>query len=78
MSTNTAAPPGAPAAPGMLGGKGKKILKQGVWVENPIGIQVLGICSSLAVTNQLSNSLVMGVSLVFVCGFSNLFVSMLR
>lgn len=78
MSTNTAAPPGAPAAPGMLGGNGKKILKQGVWVENPIGIQVLGICSSLAVTNQLSNSLVMGASLVFVCGFSNLFVSMLR
>ncbi len=79
MSTNVAAPPpGAPAAPGMLGGKGKKILKQGVWVENPIGIQVLGICSALAVTNQLSNSLVMGAALVFVCGFSNLFVSMLR
>ncbi len=79
MSTNVAAPPpGAPATPGLLGGKGKKILKQGVWVENPIGIQVLGICSALAVTNQLSNSLVMGLSLVLVCGFSNLFVSMLR
>jgi Na+-transporting NADH:ubiquinone oxidoreductase subunit D len=79
MASNVGAPPaGAQAARGLFAGKGRKILKAGVWVENPLGIQVLGVCSTLAVTNQLSNSLVMGLSLVLVCGFSNLFVSMLR
>jgi Na+-transporting NADH:ubiquinone oxidoreductase subunit D len=79
MSSSASAPPaGAPAGPGLLSGKGKQTVRQGVWVENPIGIQVLGICSALAVTNRLSNSLVMGAALVFVCGLSNLFVSLLR
>ncbi len=41
-------------------------------------IQVLGICSALAVTNRLENSLVMGAALIFVCVGSNLFVSLLR
>ena len=39
---------------------------------------MLGICSALAVTNKLSNSLVMGVALLFVCVGSNLLVSLLR
>ncbi len=61
-----------------LQGKGKETLHAGLWANNPISIQVLGICSALAVTNRLLNSLVMGVSLIFVCVGSNLFVSLLR
>ena len=63
---------------GMCGGKGIETFKEGAWFNNPIAIQVLGICSALAVTNRLSNSLVMGVALMFVCIGSNLFVSVLR
>ena len=63
---------------GMCGGKGLLTLKEGAWTNNPLAIQVLGICSALAVTNKLSNSLVMGAALLFVCVGSNLFVSLLR
>lgn len=63
---------------GLCGGKGIATLKDGIWTSNPLAIQVLGICSALAVTNKLSNSLVMGMALLFVCVGSNLFVSLLR
>jgi Na+-transporting NADH:ubiquinone oxidoreductase subunit D len=63
---------------GPCGGKGFLTLKDGIWTSNPISIQILGICSALAVTNRLENSLVMGVALIFVCVGSNLFVSLLR
>ena len=64
------------AAP--CGGKGKETLIEGVWRSNPIAIQLLGVCSALAVTNRLENSLIMGAALVFVCVGSNLIVSALR
>jgi len=63
---------------GLCGGKGLLTLKEGVWANNPLAIQILGICSALAVTNRLENSLVMGAALIFVCAGSNLFVSLLR
>ena len=50
----------------------------GIWEENPVVIQVLGICSALAVTNRMTNSLVMGLGLVFVTAFSELTVSLIR
>ena len=53
-------------------------MKEGLWENNPISVQILGICSALAITNKLSNSLVMGAALVFVGGLSNLFISVLR
>ena len=59
-------------------GKGFVTFKEGAWTNNPITIQVLGICSALAVTSKLLNSLVMGGALLFVCVGSNLFVSILR
>ena len=65
-------------AGGLCQGKGKETLIEGLWKSNPISIQVLGVCSALAVTNRLENSLVMGVALIFVCVGSNLFVSLLR
>jgi Na+-transporting NADH:ubiquinone oxidoreductase subunit D len=63
---------------GLCGGKGLVTLKEGAWTNNPLAIQVLGICSALAVTNRLENSLVMGAALIFVCVGSNFFVSILR
>ena len=46
--------------------------------ENPITYQVLGICSSLAVTSQLKTSLVMAIAVTAVLSFSNLSISMIR
>ena len=63
---------------GICCGKGKETFKAGAWVTNPVAIQVLGICSALAVTTTLMNSLVMSLALTFVCVGSNLFVSLLR
>ena len=46
--------------------------------ENPILVQVLGVCSALAVTAQMKPAVVMGISVAIVCGFSNLILSLLR
>jgi len=76
---SVSAPPGdAASGPGLWGGRSKQTLKAGVWSNNPISIQILGICSALAVTNRFENALVMGGALVFVCAMSNLLVSLLR
>ena len=63
---------------GLCGGKGMATLKDGSWVSNPISVQILGVCSALAVTSKLANSLVMSAALMFVCVGSNLFVSLMR
>lgn len=68
-----------PCAAGTIcDGKARRIIKDGLWSNNPVSIQVLGVCSALAVTNRLANALVMGGALIFVGTFSNLFVSFLR
>ena len=59
-------------------GKCRETLRDGVITCNPVTVQVLGICSCLAVTNRLQNALVMGLALVFVLTMSNLIVSILR
>jgi Na+-transporting NADH:ubiquinone oxidoreductase subunit D len=56
----------------------KTIFLEGLWGNNPIARQILGICSALAVTNLMKNSLVMGLGLVFVTAFSELTVSLIR
>jgi Na+-transporting NADH:ubiquinone oxidoreductase subunit D len=55
-----------------------KILFEPVVDNNPITLQVLGICSALAVTTQLSTSLVMCLAVIFVLAVSNLSVSLIR
>lgn len=49
-----------------------------VFANNPIALQVLGICSALAVTTKLEKALVMGVALMLVTAFSSMFISMIR
>ena len=46
--------------------------------NNPVIVQILGICSALAVTVKLEPAFVMGLSVIFVCAFSNLVMSLLR
>lgn len=56
----------------------KKVLLAPIFTNNPIALQILGICSALAVTTSLSVTLVMCVALTSVTAFSNLFISMIR
>tara|TARA_A100001015_G_scaffold78523_2_gene87143 strand:- start:886 stop:1542 length:657 start_codon:yes stop_codon:yes gene_type:complete len=56
----------------------KEILLNPLFNNNPIGLQILGICSALAVTTKMSVALVMCIALTVVCAFSNLFISVIR
>ncbi len=59
-------------------GKVKKVFLNGIGANNPIFVQVLGICSTLAVTNVLKNTVVMVIGLIFVTALSNFTVSLIR
>lgn len=54
------------------------ILKRGIWQDNPVLIQLLGLCPALAVTNTVENSLAMGFATFFVLLGSSALVSILR
>jgi Na+-transporting NADH:ubiquinone oxidoreductase subunit D len=56
----------------------KEVLFGPVLANNPIALQVLGICSALAVTSSLKNALIMSIALTLVTAFSSLFISMIR
>ena len=54
------------------------IVKDDLWRNNPVTVQILGICSTLAVTNLFMNTLIMGLGLTFVTAFSSLTLSLIR
>jgi len=56
----------------------KKVLFEPIFSNNPIALQILGICSALAVTTSLKLSLVMGLAVIFVISLSNVSVSVIR
>lgn len=56
----------------------KKVLFAPIMSNNPIALQILGICSALAVTSSLSVSLVMAIALTMVTAFSNFFIAIIR
>lgn len=58
--------------------KPKEILSQNLWKSNPIFMQVLGICSALAVTNLVANTLIMSLGVMFVTAFSSLTISLIK
>lgn len=58
--------------------KTKGLLIDPLFNNNPIALQVLGICSALAVTTKLETALIMSISLTVVTAFSNLAISLLR
>lgn len=62
----------------MLSKKNKGILFNPLSKNNPVVVQVLGICSVLAVTAKLEPALVMGISVTAVLAFSNVIISLIR
>ncbi|GGO80532.1 Na(+)-translocating NADH-quinone reductase subunit D [Marinobacterium nitratireducens] len=56
----------------------KDVLVKPIFANNPIALQILGICSALAVTTNLNTALVMTLAVIAVTAFSNLFVSLIR
>ncbi|MCQ4233270.1 MAG: NADH:ubiquinone reductase (Na(+)-transporting) subunit D [Pseudomonas sp.] len=56
----------------------KEVLINPIIANNPIGLQILGICSALAVTSNLKTAVVMSIALTLVTAFSSMFISMIR
>jgi len=61
-----------------FGKKERKLIGDPLNDNNPITVQVLGICSALAVTTLVKQAVVMSIAVVFVCGLANLAISLLR
>lgn len=62
----------------MISSKNFKLLTSPLNLQNPVTVQILGICSALAVTVKLKPAIVMGISVIVVTAFSNLVISFLR
>ncbi|AEE18717.1 Na+-transporting NADH:ubiquinone oxidoreductase subunit D [Dokdonia sp. Hel_I_63] len=62
----------------ILSKKDQRLILDPLADDNPITIQVLGICSALAITAQLKASIVMAISVLFVLGIGNVVISLLR
>ena len=56
----------------------KEVLINPIIANNPIGLQILGICSALAVTSNLKTAVVMSITLTLMSAFSSMFISMIR
>ena len=56
----------------------RKVFTEPLNINNPIMVQVLGICSSLAVTSQLKPAIVMGLAVTIITAFSNVIISLIR
>ncbi len=56
----------------------KEVLLNPILSNNPIALQILGICSALAVTSNLKTAVVMSIALTLVTAFSSMFISMIR
>ena len=61
-----------------MANKAKEAVLDPLFNNNPVALQVLGICSALAVTTKLETSIVMSIALTAVCGLSSLTVSVIR
>jgi Na+-transporting NADH:ubiquinone oxidoreductase subunit D len=75
---DAAAQPRGPAGGRARRSRGAEVFFGGVGKNNPVFVQVLGICSTLAVTNTVKNTIVMCLGLVWATSMSNLSVSILR
>lgn len=62
----------------LLSEKNKSVLTGPLSINNPVVVQMLGICSSLAVTSKLQSAIVMGISVTVVVAFANVIISLLR
>ncbi len=62
----------------LLSKRRKRLISDPLNEDNPITVQVLGICSALAITVQMEPTLIMSIAVVFVIVFSNLIISLMR
>ena len=62
----------------LLSKQNRKVFTEPLNINNPIMVQVLGICSSLAVTSQLKPAIVMGLAVTIITAFSNVIISLIR
>ena len=62
----------------LLSKQNKEVLGKPLNLDNPILVQVLGICSALAVTSQLKPAIVMGLAVTLITAFSNVIISVIR
>lgn len=62
----------------LLSKKNKEIFMNPLGMDNPVTVQVLGICSALAVTSKLEPAIVMSLSVIIITAFSNLVISLIR
>jgi Na+-transporting NADH:ubiquinone oxidoreductase subunit D len=67
-----------PKKSGLFGPDEIKVIKDPLWDNNPIALQILGICSALAVTTRLDKALIMGLGVTFVTALSNVLISTIR
>ena len=63
---------------GLLSKRRKKFIADPLSEDNPITVQVLGICSALAVTVKMKPTFIMSIAVVFVIVFANLIISLIR
>lgn len=77
MSKDVAIPEVKPAEP-LFSKKNRKLITDPLNDNNPITVQVLGICSALAITVKMSNALVMGISVLAVVVVGTITISALR
>lgn len=73
--TSVATPTKGPA---IFGKEERRVVLDPLWDNNPIALQVLGICSALAVTTKLQTSLVMSAGVIMVCALANVIISTIR
>ncbi|MDR7211876.1 NADH:ubiquinone reductase (Na(+)-transporting) subunit D [Flavobacterium piscis] len=79
MNTKTTTPAKPKAQKeGLFSPKNKRLLYDPLNDNNPITVQVLGICSALAVTVKMEPSIVMAIAVIVVCAFSNVIISFIR
>ncbi|NVJ47714.1 MAG: NADH:ubiquinone reductase (Na(+)-transporting) subunit D [Cytophagia bacterium] len=78
MSTETLEAPVVKEKEALLSKRRKKFVTDPLNDDNPVTVQVLGICSALAVTTQMKPTLVMAISVTLVLMFSNLIISLMR
>jgi electron transport complex protein RnfE len=71
-----AVPP--PEIPGQKGSTASEDFLRGIWKENPTLVMLLGMCPTMAITNNVRNSLAMGVTTAFVLILSSIVVSSIR
>lgn len=62
----------------LFSAENKEVFTSPLNLNNPVAVQVLGICSALAVTSQLEPAIVMGLSVTVITAFANVIISLLR